>query len=480
VGSVRFSEYFGLGRVQAELDFVDVVLDEDTPLFVDPYNLRTRVDDFSASCARSIVVYFQALLDAIRNGDDEEARRLLGALHEPNETRLGFSRGRPQGSAIGSGLAEAILTSLRGSPAVQSGLLSDLSETELFVEGIGSDRISDLTTNVIRGQLLSYTRDQCALHGVPLVNVPAGPIWDVGSLEWAEQFADMPVVNGRKVLLVPKAAVRWEPSLTHGEYYDDFVLHYLRGMELQKSNSGLVRLIKRTGERKILKKDLEAAYPLSKRFLQTFSEQHPDVLDNYRQAKSGTAVLSPTDLDEDFDESLFARQLIVALQNIPPGNADATRYHRLMIGVLEFIFYPNLIYPVKEHEIDDGRKRIDIAYTNYARDGLFSRFSAVTRRPSNLISVECKNYTNDVANPELDQLAGRFADNRGWLGLLTCRHIDDKRLFIRRCNDTARAGRGYILPLDDTDIVTMLEHIERGNRSSVMERLEMRFRELAN
>ena len=477
---MKFSDHFRLGHAQAELDFVDVELDLDTPLFLDPYSLRTRGDDFSAACAHAITVYFAALLEAIRERDDDEARRLLSALHEPNETRLGFSSGRPKGNAIGSELAEDILQSLKASEAVRTGLLSDLSESELFVEGIGPDRISDLTTNVLRSELLRYTKTQCELHGVPLHEVPSGSIWDPVRLEWTGQYAEMPVADGCKVLLIPKAAVRWQPSLTHHEYYDDFVIHYLRGQELHKLRSELVRLIKKTGERKVYKKDLKRKFPLSKKFLQTFSQEHPQVLEEYRKAKSAATVMTSSEFDEDFDEGLFARQLIVALQAIPPGGADATHYHHLMIGILEFVFYPNLIYPTKEQEINEGRKRIDITYVNYAQEGLFERFTGTTRRSCNIIMVECKNYTKEVANPELDQLAGRFADHRGWLGLLTCRRIDDKRLFIRRCSDSARNGHGYIVPLDDDDLITMLEHIERRDRNAVMGSLEMRFRQLTN
>jgi len=51
------------------------------------------------------------------------------------------------------------------------------------------------------------------------------------------------------------------------------------------------------------------------------------------------------DFDEHFDEAIFARALAATLPTIPPGNADADRYHTFIVGALEFIFWPNLIYP---------------------------------------------------------------------------------------------------------------------------------------
>ena len=56
--------------------------------------------------------------------------------------------------------------------------LASLEECELMIEGIGRDKISDLTTNVIRTHLIEYTQDQCTLHGVPLQNVAVAPCFD--------------------------------------------------------------------------------------------------------------------------------------------------------------------------------------------------------------------------------------------------------------------------------------------------------------
>lgn len=182
--------------------------------------------------------------------------------------------------------------------------------------------------------------------------------------------------------------------------------------------------------------------------------------------------------EEDFDERAFAQALIAELQNIPRGTEGATRYHRFMIGTLEFLHYPNLIYPVLEQEIHEGRKRIDIAFTNASQIGLFKRAQSQPQMRSQYIPVECKNYSNDPANPELDQISGRFSAQRGWLGILCCRELQNKDLFLNRCRDTAIDGRGIILPLDDADIITMLDMIARGRRSDTNDFLEGRVRHI--
>ena len=119
--------------------------------------------------------------------------------------------------------------------------------------------------------------------------------------------------------------------------------------------------------------------------------------------------------------------------------------------------YPNLSNPKKEQSIHDGRKRIDIRYNNSAESGFF--FSLPIKDISLIcpfVFVECKNYAGDPANPEIDQLSGRFSNRRGRVGILACRSFEDEHLFIQRCADTFHDGRGLVIPLADKDFKNAL------------------------
>jgi hypothetical protein len=264
--------------------------------------------------------------------------------------------------------------------------------------------------------------------------------------------------------------------LTSQEFYSDFVLDYLEQEEIARGSS-LVQTIMGTGREKVLKKDLEEKYKFSKDFLATFAEATPEVLqkykDFYKNLPGGLGSLTDADIldrfDEYFDPTAFAWALIEHLREIPPGSENATAYHCFMVGVLEFLFYPNLIYPQLEAEIHEGRKRIDILYTNASLSGIFHRVQSLPQTRSHFVPVECKNYTREIANPELDQIAGRFSRERGQFGIVCCRKLDDKSRFIDRCRDTARDGRGTIIPLDDDDIIQLLEHIGNNRKTSADE-----------
>lgn len=474
---MRVSAWAGLHNKQAELDFVDIDTGRDTRLFVDPYAIDIRGDAWSHECSRHLRSFFNALITALRNGEDARAEHLASNLHESNETFLGLSRGRPQGRGIGRDQTRQILDALRQSRAVQTGLLSELAETELFIEGIGSDKISDLTTNIIRGPLLAYTRKEADLWGMPLTgNIALSPIWDPQQEDWVQAPRETIVVAGRPVILVPKFSVRKVLTLNSQEFYNEQI-GYLQ-QEYLRAGQALVRVL-RSGEHVVRKKDVKANHPKSKLALAAFAQQHPDVLAQYKKLAGAKGVLNTDEIDAEFDEAGYADQLIVALGQINVGNAQASDYHRFCIGALTFLLFPDLITPMKEREIDQGRKRIDIAYTNAARDGFFDMALRSPQMRAIEIPIECKNYRQDIANPELDQLTGRFSHVRGFLGLLCCRSFEQKDRFIERCKDAATHRSHFVIVLDDGDLTTMLRNVAQGQRQQNDRFLRQRFAELA-
>ena len=478
----KFSEIYDIGLEQPQLDFVDITPSRDTPLFIDPFAISLKKDAWSEECQDHITHFFQTALDHIRNNREQEARSLLNGLSEPNETCLGLSRGSPAGRGVAGKQALDLYESLAASQAAKTGLLEELAECDLFIPGIGSDKISDITTNIIRGLLIKYTQAQCELHGINLSDeYPSGRYWDIAAAEWRQSYEKLPVVAGRRIILVPKFTVRRKMALDSQEYYSHHILNFIQEEQYRRRTS-LVRVLRSGDVRPPSKKTLKDKFPFSKEFVARFSTQHPDVLKKYKKfyakLEGAKGTLRNEDFDINFDERAFAQSLADVLAQLPHGPANATKYHSFMMGALEFIFWPNLIFPKKEQEIHSGRKRIDLVYTNAAQTGFFWRAHTAHNIASRLIMVECKNYGKDVANPELDQIASRFSINRGQLGLLVYRAVDNYEKICARCRDTAGDGRGFVVPLGDAQILEMLQLISKGHRGAIDRVLQEIFNEL--
>lgn len=254
--NMRISQKFNLGKTQHELDFVDIDTNRDAPLFIDPYFLSTRNNPWSISASRTVQNFFDYLLALIQQRQNTTALGLFDHLHEPNETCLGLSRGAPSGRGVGSEESQKIFESISGSRAAQTGLLEHLEDCTIFIDGIGKDKLSDMTTNLIRGHLIEYTKTQCEIWKIPLEqSVASGAIWNRALRRWEETHTDMLVVDGRKILLVPKGIVSYSKAYIPYQFHQHYVLNFHQNEQL-RLNGPLVQTKKRKdgSERKFVTK----------------------------------------------------------------------------------------------------------------------------------------------------------------------------------------------------------------------------------
>ncbi|EPC7207941.1 hypothetical protein ACR2RQ_001181 [Cronobacter dublinensis] len=464
---MRFSEYFKLNRSQAYLDFVDIPLDTDIPVFLDPGAIKSLDSNWGQELTSHLQSFFEKVLKLIKDGKNAEAQKLLASLNERNEFHLGYSSDRSRGHGFGAGSAHSVWNALTQSKAVTTGLLKDLEDTALLIPGIGTDMISDAVSNILRGPLIKYTQEICEYYGVKLTpNIDSGPIWEPHKGKWYSEFVSLPMTSYGKVILVPKLLVRHRLCLQYGEFYNHYLLPEMQDEHL-RNNSSLVEILK-NGTRRVTKKNLKKRYGSDKSSVINQTLQRPDVFEDYKQhkEKNPSAPLSHEVFNEleEIEDKIDIYPILNKLKLIKSGAKQAGEYEDLIEEIFSVIFYPSLCYPTKQHKIHDGRKRIDITYNNEAKYGFFYWLSRHYTCPR--IYIECKNYTSEIANPELDQLSGRFSRNRGNVGILVCRKIEDKSLFRQRCLDTANDGRGFILSIDDDDLEKMCdEYMKGGNQN---------------
>ena len=460
---MRISEIYKLNRSQPSLDFVDIDVEKDTPLFITPTALKALPSEWSAECIFLIQDFFSHILKLIRTGKHDEAKKLLSMLQEPNETCLGLSKGKPMGRAIGKILAGKLWESLSESNAVITGLLEDLEETSLFVERISVDIISDITTNIIREPLIQYTQETCKWYEIPMKEcIDVGPIWDHSEHKWTRKTMKLPVVKGMEVLLVPKAIVRRCLDYDPGEYYRDYVLTHMRKVEFD-AKSDLIQVLKNGNER-VTKKSLRKKYGTGKEANVRLTRKYPEILERYKEDKkeeSLSILLSHEEISSiEKSRTVNFTSLVESVVNLSPGRDTAGEYERRVEAFLSPLFYPSLTSPNRQMELHEGRKRVDIAYINSANSEFFYWLKGKYAAPN--IFVECKNFTGEVGNPELDQLSGRFGPSSGKVGILVCRRFENKEKFFQRCQDTEKDDRGFIIPLDDEDLKVLVKEREEG------------------
>ena len=455
---MKISEKLHLNKTQFELDFVDIDIDTDLPLFIDSNQIRKYDSEFNAKLSDTMDSFFTYLLNTLSNGMDEKAKYLCSHLSEINETHLGLSKGISQGKGVGPISAIKIFEGLKNSQAIENGVLENIEDLRVLVHGFDKDMLSDMLTNILKKHLLDYTIEQCKLLNIELTqNVPSGYFWNEKTCQWENEYTNRLVIDNMPILLVPKKIVNFSLNGSSGQYRQHFVLNFLQEENI-KNRTSLVQQRKKSKELFVTKKDIVKSEPtMDKDYLSNFTMKYPDIFQKFKKETLSNSKSMPGNILDTIDINTVCNTLLDNLKKIPSGSNNASDFHNLMIGIFELLLYPNLIKPTKDLEINEGRKRIDICFTNVSENGFFTYVPDKVDIPCPLVFVECKNYSKDVTNPELDQLIGRFSTRRGRLGILSCRNIDNEKLFISRCADTYKDGNGLIIPITDNDIEICLK-----------------------
>ncbi len=459
----KFTEYFGLKIEQYELNFLDIYAHQDIALFLDPFGISAMGTKWSKECENQIATYFQYLLDSIKVGDKQTIKKLLSALHEVNEVALGYSQNGSTGRGIGPKQAKEIQEAFETSQAAISGDIKDIADCALLIPGINRDKISDITANILKKQLIEFTKEQCDLYSIPTKKV-AISAFDFEILNFKSYFDFLPLVNGKPKILLPITSVRQDPELSKDKYYRNFVLEFLRAEHSHAGDS--LASVLRNGTIKVTIADLKKKYPMGTDFLYDFTKKNPEILEKYKDELRRTALNGEKAKLESKRRILTTNERIEILRKVQTGTQEATNFHKITFDNLIEIFGNRLYDPQGEVKINDGRKRIDIVFNNNNK-GFFNQINNLNKIHCPKIFIECKNYGKELGNPEIDQLQTRFSKQRGMFGILICRTIENKEKMIQRCKDVLHDRDGYIIVLEDIDIVKLLKLKEQKKEDEI-------------
>lgn len=238
----HFSAQSNLGITShSQIPFIDVPLDGDVPLYLDPDLISADTSPVGVQAGRSINTFFNTLFDACRQRNYPLIWQLLSFAREPNETHLGLSQGLSCGKGSTPKLLFPIFKHLIDLGCFDDGLITLPSDVMLWTPNFERDRMSDLLVNIIRQDLFMFTIQQFSHYGLP---VPAaedrpyrGYYWSTDQFRWCLASAwPALTVKGFPVLLVPKSFVCQCPLASPGRYLQKHILRYRQERHLDEQS----------------------------------------------------------------------------------------------------------------------------------------------------------------------------------------------------------------------------------------------------
>ncbi len=213
---VRFSEHYGIDAVELEgRGVLDPTLNADTKLFIDPLLLKdSNYIEISSGARQTYEDHFGTVIKFLAKAQKptdvawKSAARLL-SFPEIKWTCLGFGAQSVSGSGSGSEMTDQYIETAR--QIIDLGIADpDLFVAmALFENGVGPDRISDMTTNVILGDLLAFNERILPVVGVPTKKYE---IALKNGKTFSAKLANNPYIGaGEPVILVPSDVLRALP-----------------------------------------------------------------------------------------------------------------------------------------------------------------------------------------------------------------------------------------------------------------------------
>lgn len=212
-----------------EDDWFDAIVETDTKLFVDPFLIFQESLGFWAKGHDLLMDRFNKAFQFVAAGYDNHNslayKKALGLLKfkEPKEFCLGFTKLGTKGAGGSDIYAAAIAGAMEA--AITRGLkdLKHFEELGVLNEGIGPDRISDLTCTFLKSQFVSYTQAVCQRLNVPMAEQRLyASTYDSERDRWVvgDVLAPINPVSGLPILLVPARFLRWLPTLNANDWFD--------------------------------------------------------------------------------------------------------------------------------------------------------------------------------------------------------------------------------------------------------------------
>lgn len=270
-----FSENFGINKDQNDLNFVNINLESDNKLFVDPRLID--INPLFKNYSNSISLFWCSLLETRKSKSFKKSEYLLKGLKEPKETMLGYGNGR-NGKSIAEILRNKLIYSINSNENFFNGLTKSLSDLEFFIKDISSDRLSDMTTKIVYEDLILFTQEQCVRYNITMF-YSLQEYFDFNNFKWINKRVLLPHYQGKPIVLIPKQIVNSESKSNRNLsifYRYAIKMFVLFDEDINKEIEGTGK------DGKILAKDIKERFPLTKDLIMKWNIKYPTLLVDFQ------------------------------------------------------------------------------------------------------------------------------------------------------------------------------------------------------
>lgn len=431
----RLNDYHGILLLQDKVDYAIPFVNEDIPLYVDPFLLWKSPSQMDNGIHTTIIDSFNHIGYLANKGDKNDAIKQLIIASECDAVGLGSSKNR-KGRRIGENMACEIISLFEKIPQLKSSGFSHIEEIQLLVDKVAKDRISDMACNFISSFLIDYTQQNCLEAGIPMELVGKVTVYDIKSHCFKEEDVHLPVnpKTHEPIWLVPKRWLRFSPWISQDDYFSNFYPEKVDRGDFFKDRIKVL-MYNRTNF------DMVKGYVEARE--RTFKDCHNDPL--FMQIPITSA-----------------KRKMNSIKKLPTGKADNAdkKYEEHVVQLMASLLYPHLDFAQAQSRTESGAQIRDLIFYNNQSVPFFKDIHDTFS--SKQIVFELKNV-EALNRDNVNQLNRYLNENLGRFGVFVTRHQPPKAI-KKQLVDLWSGQRKCILVLDDNDLQTMVDIFENKQR----------------
>jgi len=425
----RLNDYHNIPITQEEVDFAIPFVDEDIPLYVDPFLMWKSPSMQDNSLHLVVTNCFNNLGYLISKGKETDALEILIRASECDEVGLGNSKTKA-GKRIGKKLAKKVLSQFTSIPQIIKNGFIHFEEIQLLVDNFSKDRVSDIACNFIQSFLVDYTIEQSEKYGIPIEPVKLENIYNSKTNSFGTEETHLPINPETKspILLTPKRWLRHIPWINTDDYFNDYY----------------IKSIHKEGDE----------FPDKIKLLE-FNRQNYDIVQAYTAIKEKQFENCKNDPLFTQIPVTSVKRKVSTITKLPTGKTDNAdrKFEDNICQLMASLLYPHLDFAKEQSRTDSGVLIRDLVfYNNTSVDFLREIYETYSCKQ---IVFELKNVT-EVTRDHIFQLNRYLNEQFGKFGIIVCRKTPPKKIF-KNTIDLWAGQRRCILILDDNDIKLMAQ-----------------------
>ena len=431
----RLIDYFNIPVTQEEVDFAIPFLDEDIPLYLDPFLLWKSPSQQDNALHLILLNSFNKMGNMYLKdvGKRDYYSECLSNLSECSEVGLGSGKTK-KGLKISSDKSKEILELFRLVPQYTFGGFSHFEEIQLYINNVSKDRISDFACNFLKSFLIDFTQDNCNKYSIPMEKFEGIKVFNPKTCLIEKEKTSLPYnpENDTPIVFVPKRWLRRTPWINYEDY---FVNAYIK-----------------EGEEENIEKPSVLEY----------NRNNYGMVSAYIAAKERTQNDCKNDPLFKQIPIISAKKCLNQLIKLPTGKTDNSdkQYERICTRLFASLLYPHLDFAQEQSRVESGTQIRDLIFYNNCSFPLLKEL--YDKYDSRQIVFEMKNV-NEVNREHINQLNRYLSEQFGRFGVIITRNPLKKNI-MRNTIDLWSGQRKCIICLTDEDIKLMVDIYENKQR----------------